>query len=201
MTVALLSKPNRSAFVGENVSAPTEVILIQFDASISEVYTREKEITQNPVEAGADVTDHTRTLPTEIEINGWVSDDPIIFLRSLRAEPSVKGGNPATRAADAWRELNRIMDEESLVKVVTDLDEFPDMILTSIRVPRDKDKGRVLDATIRLKKIVIATTEVTEPPAPTQNNRAPKTKKGKQVGKTPTESKEASILAKLVGNP
>ena len=199
MTVALLSKPNRSAFVGENVSGPTDVILIQFDASVSEVYTREKEVTQNPVESGGDVTDHTRTLPTEIEINGWVSDDPIIFLRSLRAEPSVRGGNPATRAADAWRELNRIMDEESLVKVVTDLDEFPDMILTSIRVPRNKDKGRVLDATIRLKKIVIATTEVTEPPAPTQGNRMPKTPKGKQLAKEPNQSAGVKLINSAFG--
>lgn len=201
MSVSLIGQPNRSAFLGEKISEDITLILIQFDASLSERYSRTKEVTQHPVESGADVSDHTRLLPTEIEIRGWVTDDPIIFLRSIRAEPSVAGGNPQTRSLDAWRELNRIMDEESTVKVVTELDEFEDMVLTSLDVTKDKDSGRILDASITLRQIVIATTEVTEAPTPSMSNRAPKTQKGKQVGKPPTDGIAATFVDAAAGAP
>jgi hypothetical protein len=143
------------------------------------------------VESGADISDHTRVLPTEIDIRGWVSDTPIVVLASLRAQPSVSGGGRQTRVLDAWRELNRIMDEESTVKVVTSLDEFDDMVLTNIDVTREKDSGRILDATISLQKVIIATTEIVAAPTPrapagataSQSNRAAKVEKGKQVAK------------------
>jgi hypothetical protein len=187
MVLSLLAKPNRSASL--KAAEGIALVLIQFDASLTERYSRTKEVTAHPVESGADITDHTRTLPKEIEIHGWVSDDPIIFLKSLRATPSVLGGNPLTRAFDAWTELNRIMDEESTVKVVTELDEFDSMVLTNIDVTKDKDTGRILDATITLREIVIATTEVTEAPEPTQSNRKKKSGLGKQVGKPPSDTK------------
>lgn len=191
MSVSLLSKPNRSAAIGENVSGPTEVILIRFDASISERYSRRKEVAQHPVEAGADVSDHARTLPTEITIRGWVTDDPIVVLRSLNATPSVRGGDPQTRVANAWKELNRIMDEESEVKVLSGLDDFRNMILKSIDVARDKDSGRILDATITLQQITIATTDVIDAPTPRpapgkkSSPRSEKTEAGKKNGKPP----------------
>lgn len=202
MSISLLAKPNRSAFLGEKITQDITLILIQFDASISERYSRAKEVTSHPVEAGADISDHTRVLPLTIDIHGWVSDDPILFLASLRAQPSVAGGNPRTRSRDAWRELNRIMDEEDEVKVVSDLDEFENMVLTNIDVNKDKDSGRILDATITLQQITVATTEITAAPVPAptntgdaSSNRAPKSDLGKQVAKPP---RNASALLRLI---
>ena len=197
MSISLLAEPNRSAAIGVNVSGPTDVLLIQFDASISERYSRRKEITQHPVEAGADVSDHSRTLPLEITIHGWVTDDPIIVLRSINATPSVRGGDPRTRVENAWKELNRIMDEESEVKIISGLDDFRNMVLKSIDVKRDKDSGRILDATIALQQITIATTEVISVPTPQpkpgkkSSNRSRKKNRGKKVAK---KAKNESIL-------
>lgn len=202
MSVSLLAKPNRSAAIGANVSGPTDVLLIQFDASISERYSRRKEITRHPVEAGADVSDHSRLLPTEITIHGWVTDDPIIILRSLNAEPSVPGGNPDSRSADAWKELNRILDEESEVKLISGLDDFPDMLLKSIDVIKEKDTGRILDATISLQQITIATTQVISVPTPRpepgqkSSPRDPKDDGGRKPAKPPPE--DASGLFKII---
>jgi len=196
VTVALLAKPNRSAALGVDVSGPTESLLIRFDASVSERYFRQKEVTQHPVEDGADVSDHTRVLPLEITIHGWVTDDPIVVLRSINATPSVPGGSTDDRVLDAWKQLNRIMDEESEVKVITELESFPDMVLKGIDVTRDKDSGRILDATITLRQITIATTEVTSAPTPRpepgekSSNRSKKTNIGKKVAK-PDERKDS----------
>lgn len=194
MSLSLLAKPNRSAAIGKVVAeGQPDAILIQFDASISERFSRRKDVTQHPVEAGSDISDHSRTLPLEITIRGWVTDDPIIVLASVNATPSVAGGSINARVANAWKELNRIMDEESIVKVISGLDSFDNMILKSLDVTRDKNTGRILDATISLEQITIATTEVIEIPTPRpepgqgSSNRARKTKNGKKVSKTPRD--------------
>lgn len=205
MAVTVIAKPNRSALLGSKITEEITEVLIQFDASISERYSRQKEITAHPVEDGADVTDHQRTRPTSIEIHGWVSDTPIIFLASLRAQPSVSGGDPRTRAADAWRELNRIMDAEQSVKVITELGEFDNMALSSIDVSRDKDTGRILDARISLTEIIVATTETVALPQPappagsSASNRAPKINKGKQVAKPPANQSVLFSITKAIG--
>ncbi len=203
MSVSLLAKPNRSAALGKPVAeGQPDVILIRFDASISERFSRRKDITQHPVEAGADVSDHARTLPTEITIHGWVSEDPIVVLASVNATPSVAGGSINARVDNAWKELNRIMDQESFVKVISGLDTFDNMLLKSIDVVRDKDSGRILDATIALQQVTIATTDVIEVPTPRpepgqgSSNRSPKTNKGKQVAK-PTE-RNASLIFQAI---
>lgn len=191
MSIALIAKRNRSAALGEAITQDQTTILFQFDASITENFNKTAQVTDHPVEDGADVTDHIRRLPEEIEIRGWVSNDPILFLASLRIGPA-----PRNRAEDAYEELRRIMDEGQLVRVVTQLRNFENMALTSISVSRDKDTGRILDATIGLREIVIATTEVVEPPEPREGNRKPKANQGKQVTKEP----EASLAAQLINS-
>jgi hypothetical protein len=195
MSIALLSKPNRSAFLGEpNVEAEqalgdlVTVVLFQFDASLTENFNRSAEVTTHPVEQGSDTTDNVRVLPQNITINGWVSDNPIQFAASLRTGPA-----PRTLAADAYETLNRIMDDKIPVRVVTSLKSFDDMILTNIDVTRDKDSGQILDATITLQQIIIATTETVEPPKPVKKQRAKKKKEGKKVARETTAPQD-SIL-------
>lgn len=192
MSLFLIASPNRSAFLGEPITEDRTKILFQFDASLTEAFTKTAEVTDHPVESGADISDHIRRLPEEVEIHGWVSDNPILALASLRSGPS-----PRTLAKDAYDELRRIMDEGQLVRIVTELRDFDNMALTSIGVTRDKDSGTILDATIRLREVIIATTETVEPPEPVaaKKNRSKKTNRGKQIAKPP----EASLAAKLSG--
>ena len=198
MSLALLSKPNLSASLGQTTGA--ELTLFQFDASIAENFDKTAEITDHPVEEGADTSDHIRRKPESIEIHGWVSNDPIVIGASrLDAQ--------RTRVEDALTALERIMDEGQLVKVITSLKELDNMALSRISVRRDKDSGRILDATIRLREIIIATTETTQPPvpAPDKSTRAPEANLGRQ---TPTDataaapgstSPSSSVLLGIIG--
>jgi hypothetical protein len=193
MSLSILAKPNKSAFLGEKITEDITLVLFQFDAAITENFSKTAEITDHPVESGVDITDHIRQLPEEVEIHGWVTNNPIIVLASITV-----GESPRFRAEDAYEELRRIMDEGQLVKVVTSLREFDNMALRSISVRRDKDTGDVLDATIQLREIKIAETEVTLAPEPTQSNRKKKTSKGKQTPK-PTPPPSPSLLAQIFG--
>jgi len=193
MSIALISRPNRSAALGEAITDEITVILFRFDASLNEGISRSAEVTKHPVEQGADITDHVRVLPRTITIQGWVSNNPIQFAASQRTGPA-----PRSIVADAYQALEQIMDAKTPVRVVTDLRNFDDMILANIDASRDKDTGQILDATITLEQIIIATTETVEPPNPVKKQRAKKKKEGKKVAKETTAPQD-SLLANLFG--
>lgn len=164
-------------------SIPTRVL--EFDAVISEMHIGNAITSEHPVENGSDMTDHVQRTPEELQIVGLVSDTPIIILASLRAEPAVSvGGDPQNRVHDAYAFLKEVKDTGQLVSVSTTLRDYTNMVIVGLVVPRDKDKGRVLEASLTLKEILIATTEQVAPPEPVSTSRASKTNQGRKT-KTP----------------
>src|SRR5713101_5273233 len=51
--------------------------VITIDATLQEVHKADAEVTEHPVELGADITDHVRPKPVELRIEGIISDTPI----------------------------------------------------------------------------------------------------------------------------
>jgi len=194
MTISMMAKRRQPVSLNDPLDEEVGITLFKFDASISENYSKQAVLTDHPVEEGADISDHVRSLPEEVEINGWVSNNPIIAAASIR-----EGSPPRSIAEDAYGELRRIMDERVPVRLVTALREFDNMILTSISVVRNKDTGRIIDATIKLRELIIATTETTDAPEPEQSNRKKKQNKGKQTGKEATDQQNTSIVGSLTG--
>jgi hypothetical protein len=144
---------------------PSEIL--EFDASIAETHTGNAEVTDHPVEDGSQMTDHIRRTPEELQINGIVTDDPIVILRSVFGKPAVQGGDPRNRAQDAYFILKRWKDEGTLLTVNTTLRSyFDNMVITALSVARDSQSGRMLNANVTLREIVTATTKQSQPPTP-----------------------------------
>lgn len=197
MALELLGSRKRRAFFEDPVRV--DVILLQFDASVTETHTASSEVTSFPVEVGADESDHIRRIPNEIEITGIVSNDPILILASLRKRAAVPGGDPDSRAEDAFRELNRIQDEGQLITVFTTLKEYRNMAITSISVPRDKDLGNAIEATVSMREIIKASSEeVVAPKEPVVAPRKAKVKKGKVSKKGLSGAGDRTLLLKLL---
>ena len=181
-----------------------EVGLVQFDASISETHNRESEITEHPVEFGANVTDHVRARPKTIEINGLITDTPVVFLASLLAESPVKGSfiPSFSRVGDAYDEFERMIDFAQTVDVVTSLTEYSNMAIESCSVVRDASRGNVLDCSLSLKEIVIASALTIGLPIPLNAANKAATNAGKKPKTPPTDSqsgKSQSLLSQLLG--
>lgn len=164
---------------------PTEIL--EFDASLSETHTGNAEATSHPVETGSDITDHVRRMPEELQINGIVTDDPIVVLRTFNAKPSVVGGSLDSRVSDAEEILRLWKNEGRPLSINTTLRNYTNMVITGFSVTRDKDSGRLLNASLTLREIITATTQTVAPPEPKtgKESRKTKTKKGKQT-KVPT---------------
>ncbi len=180
--------------------------LLQFDATITEAFSRTSQLTQFPAEDGSPLSDHANLKPLSFTMRGWVSDHPILVLPLENARASVPGGNPRRRALDAFDELNRIMDNKILLELVTGFGKFVNIHLESIRANKDKTSGRILDATLTFKELIVASTETVTLPTPVQASRSGKTDLGRQVAGPPTspdgtESTAVadSLLSKLAG--
>ena len=162
------------------------------DASIKEEHSAEVDVTDHAVEQGSSITDHARPKPEEVTIEGVVSNTPLNRFQTLRAE-SFDGVAWQTSAAvnavrgmpgaaeSAYRALRDLRDTPKLVTIVTALRTYDNMLLTSLKVPRDAQTGDCLRFEAKFKQVRIVTNGVTVV-ATKVTKAVPK----KTVGTTPT---------------
>jgi hypothetical protein len=193
---SILDKPEKaSIFLQDN---PLE--LLGFDAIISETHQGDAVVTDHPVEEGSDISDHVRRTPEALTCRIIVTDHPIIIARSLRAQPSIRGGDPFNRAADAYGFVKELKDGAKIVGFSTTLRDYANMVITSTAATRDKDTGNILDMTLTIREITIANTETVQAPEPVNPSRKNKTNLGKKpkASATPaTEAKTQSLLSQV----
>jgi hypothetical protein len=186
-------------------SPQSTTTLIAFDATVRLTHGSTVEVTDHPVEDGSTVTDHSRRLPKRLSLDVMVSNDPMIILAAVNAQPSVAGGDPRTRAQDALAELERIQAEGELLTIRTFLRDYENMILEDISSTRNAATGAVLRATLALRELITASTEVTEPPDPVDSEKGPRQNIGRQNTTAAPAENEAkaeanvSLLADLFG--
>lgn len=136
---------------------------ITIDASVQENHVSTCDLTENPVEDGATITDHVQMKPAELTIDGVISNTPISFavLDNIRGlidtVTSILG--KTSRSIEAYNELLRLQKSRVPFKVVTGLKVYTDMILTSLSVPRTAATGNAIHFSAVMKQIIIAKSE------------------------------------------
>lgn len=135
---------------------------ITLDASVSEEHLSTAELTDNPVEDGAKITDHVQIQPKQLTIEGVVSDFPLGYLEignimNLgRTVMSLFG--KSSRSVDAYNKLVKLQEKREPFTVVTGLKRYKNMILTELSVPRTAETGKSLQFRAVLREIRIAKT-------------------------------------------
>lgn len=120
------------------------------DASLRETHAFDSEVTEHPVEAGADIADHVRARPIIVQIEGVVSNTPIGELVANRRAGSIP-------TDDAFKWLMDIRDAREPVSIITALKNYDNMVLESLNVPLDSRTGDALRFTASFKQIVLVT--------------------------------------------
>lgn len=136
----------------------TRIDTLELDAAISEAHSGTNEVTDHPVEDGADITDHVRVKPDTVTIEGIISNTPVIagnarFEGGLETSEQngvlVVSGVGAdslddARAESAYQQLLKIKEDRLPVVIVTSLRQYERMILERLNVPRDARIGSAL---------------------------------------------------------
>jgi len=143
--------------------------VLTFDCSLSETHIDEAEVTAHPVEGGSETSDNIRKLPVSLEINGIVTNTPLVVDLSSNSAPSPVSKDfekTDDRVSTAYNYLQKVMDDGTTLDVVTSLREYKSMAITSLSVIRDAVNGNVLNSSINMREIIIAGTLPTALPLP-----------------------------------
>ena len=116
----------------------------EIDAALNEDHSFDSEVTEHPVESGADIADHVRARPISVDIEGVVSFTPLVE----------RTGRPTD---DFFAHLIAIRDAKEPITIETSLKVFENMVLTSLSIPIDAKTGESLQFRATFVQIQLVT--------------------------------------------
>jgi hypothetical protein len=132
----------------------------EIDVAVREDHSFESEVTEHPVEVGADVTDHVRARPITVTLEGIVSDTPIGDMAQRRQEFTLVDGEAfAIPSEEALAFLLAIRDAREPVPIQTSLRSYESMMLQSLQIPRSADNGEALRFTATFVQVILVTNQ------------------------------------------
>lgn len=149
-----------------NARRPASIGGIQLDAVVNERHGYETDITQFPIEDGAEITDHIRRLPIQLSIDGIISDTPVQVLET-RDTATVRDDSTSLSIV-SFNNFLQIMgfpteggsqkffagsENFNLVNVVTGLRVYPNMAIKRFTPSRSASTGRALRFSIELVQV------------------------------------------------
>lgn len=166
--------------------------VIQLDTTLDANLSHTMAVTSFPVEEGANISDHAQKQPDIVSIRSLVSATPfrIFSLGALSGDDRPRG---------AFEIMTELQEKKELVRIVTDLNTYDNMMLTSFSAPRRQDTKNALLFTGMFKEVRIVSSQVvTLPPEEDVQQTATSKEEGGKVTPAPTESEteaeEASLL-------
>jgi hypothetical protein len=141
-------------FKTKNVKIDSLVV----DCTISESHEASVTVTKHPVEDGAKITDHARPEPVTLTIEGMVSNTPIASVFTTGGAIYSAGAQGPVQSA--YKMLIDLHDNPRLIDIVTKLRTYHNMILTSLKIPRDAKTGDVIRFSANFQEIRTVQTQI-----------------------------------------
>ena len=183
---------------------------IELDAVISESHTSEVRVTRNPIELGADITDHSVVEPKRIQIIAQVSDTPLGVAAIGQIIDNITGlfgsstSENVTRSNAAYNAMIQLQESREPVDIQTKLKLYRNMIITNVSVTQDKDTSRIVLMNISAEEVRIVQTKIVKlnssqlsGSAVTQATSAEA--KGKVEAVSPDPTTNTSVLKSISG--
>jgi hypothetical protein len=193
----------------------TGIQSIDLDATIEEQHEWAAEVTSNPVETGAPVSDHVIEKPDRLRITGLITNSP---LHGPLAGQYFGGETQAPRIQTAFEAIYELIKKRETVTAYTKHAIYSDMVIASVNIPRTAGIGEAVEFTMELVHIRLVSTQlVSLPPGISQKKTAKssdavakKTEPQKAAGKSendkllakypaPASNSQQSILQSLRG--
>lgn len=182
-------------------------ILVEFDCLESENPELENEITDHPVERGADITDHVRPKPLSLQITGFVSNTPVNaqaqqrIIRSQGVDITTTSVEDSPAGAVGYAEnardiLEGLRVSADLLTIVTPSRVYSNMVIQKLAYPRDARTGDAMRFNMSFKEIRFAENQRSIQVLAKEPKAKKKTDIGKQVGKK-TDTRVTSQLKSI----
>lgn len=185
---------------------------IELDVVWSQGFEITAEVSEHPVEQGADVADHVNAAGDTLTMEGWVTNQPITLPRTqmsgVTAETiarDTKAGKLLTQgwtgAFDRKRTVDRLLVElirrGQLLTVTTGLRQVDNLVLTRHRADRTAEVGDAVGVTLEFKRLRIASTQTVTVPDPVQRRGLAGQHRGAQAAQPPNARRTSALLRGL----
>lgn len=154
-----------------------------FDAYLKTEHTRSVKLTENPVQGGASVVDHSYNEPNKLTIQLAMTDTAVAVGSRFRG-----GGE---RSVNAYKTLVRIMTAREPITVSTRFGSYRNMVITNMTTVENRESMNGLDCTITLQEIITATVSIVK------ISRSPQVTGSTNRGTPQVEEPNQSALAML----
>jgi len=124
-----------------------------FDAFLNIQHESNLEITDHPIQTGANVSDHAFMEPQRVTFEIGMSD----VMQDISSNAVVNFSNidTSTRSINAYRMLRKLQENRIPIQAITKLWTYNNMMVESISAPEDNKTAYALKATVTLKEIFV----------------------------------------------
>lgn len=144
--------------------------LITATVTMEENYSDTLALTEQPVEIGAMITDHSYKRPAEVMLQcGWSNSDAAA--QSDLSQPSISGGGGSTSdyATTIYMQLLALQESRNPFALQTSIRLYNTMLITSLALTRDATNAQALFCTLTCREVIlVSTATATLPPATSQ---------------------------------
>lgn len=159
---------------------------IVIDVAVSEHHSMGADITDRPVEDGADVSDGVLQRPDEVTLEVLWTD-----------VPGGDGLAVADRSKRIWQQLRELKESGQPVDVLTSLRSYSNVVITSIETRKDRRTGFTVPASVTLRQVKIASQETIQvPPAFVAKKQRPGAGKESDEGRRQTTKPDEATAQK-----
>ncbi|WP_313817913.1 phage baseplate protein [Cupriavidus sp.] len=159
---------------------PKTIGPVKIGCTFEEAHQDELQITEHPVEKGAQINDHAFKLQPEVTIQcGWSNADLAALIGTLESLFTGGGLPSVDYISSVYSQLIALQETRQPFDVVTSTRMYHDMLFKSLRVVKDQKTGEALSVTATLKQIRIVQTQATRLP-PKENQASPQATAGTQ---------------------
>jgi len=152
---------------------PKTIGPVKIGCTFEEAHQDELQITEHPVEKGAQINDHAFKLQPEVTIQcGWSNADFAALIGTLESIFTGGGLPSADYISTVYSQLLALQETRQPFDVVTSMRMYRDMLFKSLRMVKDQKTGAALSVTATLKQIRIVQTQATKLP-PKENQADP----------------------------
>lgn len=145
---------------------------IEIQATLEEIHNSTVQITEHPVELGAEITDHAFKKPEEVVLRcAWSNSSPQALLGSVQRlfSGDLSGSD---YVSDVYSQLRALQDLRAPFEIVTTTRRYQNMLITALQVTRDQKTGNALVCTATCREVIIVQTKATTLP-PRQDQASP----------------------------
>lgn len=145
---------------------------IEIQATLEEIHNSTVQITEHPVELGAEITDHAFKKPDEVVLRcAWSNSSPQALLGTVQRLFSGELSG-ADYVSDVYSQLRELQDKRKPFDIVTTTRRYQNMLITALQVTRDQKTGNALVCTATCREVIIVQTKATTLP-PRQDQASP----------------------------